>query len=198
MEKKMIKFNLMFSAVGLVLFVVLVVMLLSVLKACTSDLLLDEYYIELDANNAPQAHTGLTSDYTEYIPCSDNTFKSWMDFRAITNTNSEQYKLQRIASTESFLGLRLLDGYFMIAISKSYGNVGDIVEVFLEGNSFLAIIGDIKNAGHSDGCSSDRDGSMLEFIVDVKSLHTDIKRSGNFNSFFEGKVLRILNYGRYE
>ena len=198
MEKKMIKFNLIFSAVGLVIFIVLVVSLLSVLKASTSDLLLDKYYIELDRKDSLLGYTGLTSDYTEHFPCSSNTFKSWMDFRAITNPNSEQYKLQHIASTEDFLGLRLLDGYFMIAISQSYGNVGDVVEVFLEGNSFLAIIGDIKHGGHSDGCSSDRDGSMLEFIVDVKSLHADIKRSGNFNSFFEGKVLRVLNYGRYE
>lgn len=63
-------------------------------------------------------------------------------------------------------------------------------------DSIYAIIGDIKDKGHN-GCSSDRDGSMVEFIVDTQVIDPKIKSSGNFNDVYQGKIERIINYGKH-
>lgn len=128
-------------------------------------------------------------------PCTDNTFKSYMDYRMITNTSSEQYKLQQSAYTNG-QGLREYKGFILVAVSSRYGNVGDILAIDLEADSIYAIIGDIKDKGH-DGCSSDRDGSMVEFIVDTQVIDPKIKSSGNFNDVYQGKIERIINYGKH-
>ena len=128
-------------------------------------------------------------------PCTDNTFKSYMDYRMITNTSSEQYKLQQSAYTNE-QGLREYKGFILVAVASRYGNVGDILAIDLEADSIYAIIGDIKDKGH-DGCSSDRDGSMVEFIVDTQVIDPKIKSSGNFNDVYQGKIERIINYGKH-
>ena len=128
-------------------------------------------------------------------PCTDSTFKSYMDYRMITNTSSEQYKLQQSAYTNE-QGLREYKGFILVAVASRYGNVGDILAIDLEADSIYAIIGDIKDKGH-DGCSSDRDGSMVEFIVDTQVIDPKIKSSGNFNDVYQGKIERIINYGKH-
>jgi hypothetical protein len=128
-------------------------------------------------------------------PCTDNTFKSYMDYRMITNTSSEQYKLQQSAYTNE-QGLREYKGFILVAVASRYGNVGDILAIDLEADSIYAIIGDIKDKGHN-GCSSDRDGSMVEFIVDTQVIDPKIKSSGNFNDVYQGKIERIINYGKH-
>lgn len=127
--------------------------------------------------------------------CTDSTFKSYMDYLAITNRSSEQWKLQQEAETD-ISGIRLYKGFFMVALTKRYGNVGDIVVIDFEGHSIYAIIGDTKDAGH-DECSSTRDGSMVEFIIDQNHTDQAILRSGNFNLMFKGKTKGVMNYGRH-
>ena len=130
-------------------------------------------------------------------PCTDSTFKSYMDYRMITNTSSEQYRLQQSAYTESKYGLRMIDSYFLIAVTSQFGSVGDLVEVHTSDMSFYAIIGDIKDAGHDD-CQSLRDTSVIEFIVDNDTLHNSIRVSGNLNHIFSGEVEMINNLGGYK
>lgn len=128
--------------------------------------------------------------------CSSNTFKSWEDYRSITNQNSSQYAIQRVSSTDSVSGIRLYQGYYLVAVSSSYGVVGDLIEIHLEnGTRFFAVIGDIKGSGHSNNCESDQDGSMLEFIVDSKVMPDDIRFHGDYNIIFKGSVKEIWNYG---
>jgi len=129
--------------------------------------------------------------------CSTSTFKSYMPYRAITDKTSDQYALQQQAETEYRFGLRTLDDYFMVAVTSQYGNVGDILEIEFEDNSMLAIIGDIKGNGH-DGCQSLRDGSVIEFIVDMEHLDENIKQLGNFNVVFTGSIKNIYNLGNYK
>jgi len=121
--------------------------------------------------------------------CSISIFKSWMDYLKIADHSSLQWKLQQVATTESNFGFRWIDHkYIMIAMSAQYGPVGTkYLITFESGQSMYAIIGDIKQ----DYCMS-IDSSIIEFIVDINVLPTSTKRSGNFNSVFQGSITSIM------
>lgn len=119
--------------------------------------------------------------------CSTSTFKSWMDYRAITSIGSAQYKLQQTATTDPNYGFRMIDGYMAVAMSKQYGPVGTkYIIQFEDGKVIQAIIGDVKQSQ----CGS-ADGSILEFIIDVNVLPNSLKTSGNFNNLFAGSITMI-------
>ena len=129
------------------------------------------------------------------------TFKSYMDYKAITNKRSTQYKLQQFASTDEN-GLRRIDDLYMIATGSYYGLVGDIYKVTLEnGLVFEAVKGDAKSDKHTDSENKVclHNGSVIEFIVDTEALHSDVKRSGSVSSIgFEGSIVRLEKVGEYE
>lgn len=119
--------------------------------------------------------------------CSKSTFKSWMDYRAITNTSSNQYKLQIAAQTGKY-GIRTLDDYYLVAMGGYYGPVGKKYSItFEDGQVIKVMIGDIKH----EGCVSSNDGSMLEFIVDSFAMDPLIRKLGNFDHIFNGKIIEI-------
>jgi len=120
--------------------------------------------------------------------CSANTFKSWMDYNAITDETSDQWKLQQDAVTDKNYGFRMIDGYILVAMGAEYGPVGTkyLIE-FEDGKVINAMIGDIKH----EGCTSSADGSMIEFIVDQDVLPVSIMKSGNFNDLFNGSITEI-------
>lgn len=120
--------------------------------------------------------------------CSTSIFKSWMDYRAITSVSSKQYKLQQRAIT-SPEGHRMIGEYVMVAMGPEYGPVGSKYQIFFEGGQKLnVIVGDIKH----QGCTSLRDNSMIEFIVDSNAMSPLIKKLGNYNHIYQGQVIFII------
>ena len=76
----------------------------------------------------------------------------------------------------------------MVAMASQYGPVGTKYTISFSGGQVLdVIIGDVK--GNTD-CQHP-DTSMLEFIVDTKSMPTDIKNSGNYNDMILGTITEI-------
>lgn len=121
--------------------------------------------------------------------CSVSTFKSYMDFRTITNHSSTQWKLQQVATTEPNYGMRMIDNkYIMVAMSAQYGPVGTKYLIsFDSGKSINAIVGEQKQ----EPCQAS-DSSMIEFIIDVAITPKSILRSGNFNDVFQGSITSIM------
>ena len=83
----------------------------------------------------------------------NNSRKTYMDYRKITDTSSEQYKLQQnkdCYTTDT--GLRKVNEYYCIAVGTHYSNnIGDKLIVHMEnGESFKAIVADIKDNKHTD------------------------------------------------
>ena len=119
---------------------------------------------------------------TVVIQATKRDFKSYMSYKAITNTSSIQYKLQQQATTDSD-GMRCIDSKPMVAVGTGWGVVvGDTVLIMCEnGNSFEAIIGDIKSNAHtgSDNKTTLSNGCRCEFIVDMSTLNTTVKSRGN-------------------
>lgn len=126
------------------------------------------------------------------------SFKSFMDFRSITDTDSLQYKLQENAWTDEN-GLRKYNDCYCIAVSNTFGELGDIILVTLEGGeTFYGCIADIKAFKdlESNGSVCIHDGSVLEFIVDTNTLNSSAKSLGDCSCLgFEGNVSTISYFG---
>ena len=121
----------------------------------------------------------------------DTSFKAWMGYKAITNTQSTQYKLQQDAWTDDN-GLRRYDKDYMVAVGTYYGSVGDRIKITLDtGETFNAIIGDSKGDRWYHPCS--KGANVVEFIVDTQELDSKAKEMGDisFIPFFEGEVVSI-------
>ena len=128
-----------------------------------------------------------------------SSFKSYMDYRTITNTSSKQYKL--IHSDDVTIGsdgLLYSGEYVGIALGSRYGKIGDKYIITLDtGKQFKVIKLDEKSDKHTyDGCHHIPDGSMVEFVIDINKASKSYPmaiRMGNFNyvDAFNGTVIQI-------
>ena len=135
----------------------------------------------------PPAGAGATT----YQACNPNaTFKSFMDYRKITNQATRNYDLQLVATTNN-KGMRMVQERFAVALASH--NVGDLLNVYLsDGGVLEVIVGDLKDVE----CTH-LDGSVMEFIVDTQIMDIDIKKSGDFNDRYSGTITLIENVGNY-
>lgn len=130
-----------------------------------------------------------------------SSFKSYMDYRTITDKTSQQYKLQhnRIIYTDKE-GFRKSGDSFLVAIGTYYSNtIGEELEITLDtGETFNAILADIKDNKDTDSNNQCHkiDGSVVEFIVDSRRLLPIIKRMGDCSyskeNNFKGNVVSIV------
>lgn len=122
-------------------------------------------------------------------------FKCYEDFRALTDTGSPQYALQREAWTDMY-GLRRVDGFYCIALGSAYGTeIGAKYIITLStGYEFLAVLADQKaDVDTVDGHTRDRNGAVIEFIVDTNYLPADVRQMGDVSCVpgFAGEVTEI-------
>lgn len=118
------------------------------------------------------------------VPRTNTSMKTYMDYRAITNKSSEQYKMQQredVYTDEE--GFRMIGDKFIVAVGTYYAKeVG--VELAIElssGTVFEAVVGDIKDDKHTDSTNRQHkiDNSVIEFIVDVKGMDKLSKKMGD-------------------
>ena len=125
----------------------------------------------------------------------DGSFKTYMDYRKITNTSSRQWHLQQLAYTDSE-GFRKFNDSYLVAVGTYYADaVGKEFRITLDsGIVFHAMAGDIKQDIHTDANNQyvPINGNIVEFIVDVDKLDELTKKLGNVsNSGFEGSIIKI-------
>ena len=131
---------------------------------------------------------------TKPVPVVSN-FKTYMDYRAITNKSSQQWQLQKLAYTDSN-GLRKVDDRFLIAVGSYFTrNIGQKVDVQLgDGTVLPCIVGDAKADGDTiNGHSTGRHNDAIEFIVDQRGLHSVARERGDISyiSGFSGNVTSL-------
>ena len=120
-------------------------------------------------------------------------FKSYMDYRVLTNPRNGQYALQQKAYTDE-QGFRIYDGCYMVALGTYYAqSVGQRFRITLEGGrSFMAITGDIKSDAHTDSLHQHRQGNIVEFIVDQRRISKTCRRMGDMSyAGFSGRIISI-------
>lgn len=141
-------------------------------------------------------HLLLAASMIFTVPDIDSNFKSYMDYRCITNTESAQYKLQQDCYTDEN-GLRVYDGYYVVALGTYYSStIGDKFKITLDsGEELYCVVGDVKA-----DCDTDKtnryvpiNGNIIEFIVDTRKLPKDVRFMGTVSALddFEGSVESI-------
>ncbi|MFG6378176.1 MAG: hypothetical protein K1W19_07660 [Lachnospiraceae bacterium] len=142
--------------------------------------------------------------YTDYDTPPDNSFKSYMDYRTITDTTSKQYELQKQADT-NWCGMRIIDEKYCIAVGSYYSTtVGQAVDIIMENeNTIHCIVADLKQDIHTDVTNRQNpNGSVIEFLVDIDVLHRQIQKAGDISYFdtvwkvnlFAGEINTIRVY----
>ena len=128
------------------------------------------------------------------IPTCNTEFKTYMDYRCITDKTSAQYELQQLAWTDED-GFRRIGDDYIVAMGTYYAeNVGDRFRITLDtDNEITVIIGDIKQDAHTDYFNQytpiyDENGiffsgNVLEFIVDTDVLPKIPRRLGTVSYF---------------
>lgn len=134
----------------------------------------------------------------EHIDDMDTSVKTWMDYRAITDTSSPQWRLQQDAYTDEN-GLRKVGDYYCVAFGTGISNgIGSKFKVtFDNGNEILVIVADHKADRHTDKTNTymniNNKANIMEFIVDSNKLDNTAKVMGDVNyiSGFEGQIIYI-------
>ena len=136
-----------------------------------------------------------TSSYN--IPLGDN-FYGYMDYLAITNTSSDQYKFQQLCWTDS-QGLRRQGNDYVVALGSYYSTkIGDRFLVSLDtGITYTIVLGDCKADCHTNSTNQyvvvGNKINIIEFIVDTYTLDYTVAQSGNIGTYdnLTGNVIGI-------
>lgn len=151
----------------------------------------------------PQGQINATSIETAYggeliNVVSKSPVKRYMDYTAVTDTGSKQYQLLRKGVRESN-GLIKVDGYVCVALGSRYGAIGDKFTFILRRadgtkHAVKVIKSDAKQDRHTIGGWTDKDGNILEMIVDTDQLPSSAKASGDCDQIQEvsGEIIRIV------
>lgn len=139
------------------------------------------------------------------VPLGDTTFKSYMSWKAITNTDSEQYKLQKSCWTDK-KGLRRHGQDYVIAMGSYYADyIGERFTITLDtGKSFTAVIGDFKDNRHTDETNKytpmeNGKKNVIEFVVDTSELDETARKMGDISyAGFKGNVESIERVVEFE
>lgn len=134
------------------------------------------------------------------VPSGDTAFKSYMSYRAITNKDSSQYKLQKRCWTDAN-GLRRYKTYYVVALGSYYtDHIGERFRITTtEGNEFDCIVGDFKADRDTDGKNqyTPMEGRkcVVEFVVDTYILDKTAKKMGDISYIegFSGNIESIEN-----
>lgn len=144
------------------------------------------------------------------VPNINSSFKTYMDYRCITNKNSNQYKFIHTygwvdehgfmrCSGESDFGIN--DDYYLIALGSYYGKtIGDKYKITTDnGTVFYGALADCKSNSHTNSTNQySKNNDVVEFIVDTKTLNKNVKYHGSANVHMplNGSIAKIekLNF----
>lgn len=140
--------------------------------------------------------------YIEHNVPLNEGFKSYLPYNAITNTTSDQYKIQLMAYTGNY-GIRQVVGRYCVAIGTAFNtNIGTYFDLILENGVIIpCIVGDIKADIHTEpnNIVTASNGCLSEFIVDLDILNIDVKTSGNISNCddsWDSQVVSIKIYDK--
>lgn len=131
----------------------------------------------------------------------DSSMKTYMDYTAITDASSAQYKMQQQAYTDEY-GLRKIGEYYCVALGSGFGTkIGSKYLITLDsGEQFKAILGDQKADQHTDAshrymAASNGQGNIVEFLVETRYLENMARVMGDISYIshgkFEGNIVEI-------
>lgn len=176
---------------------------------------------EIEVVDAEPSTTKILDDYVEPVEIEEEvevdpyryspvemayqtSAKTYMDYRAITDTSSTQY--QFIHSDEITICedgfLRDSEGHIGVAMGSYFGEIGSRYICYLENGETIPVIKvEAKNDAHTiEGFCGSIAYEIIEFVIDTKSnwMQNNVWEngyvfSGNFNNYekFNGKIIKI-------
>ena len=157
-----------------------------------------------NSNAAASGNKTARKGQTITLPDGLGKTKTYMGWQCITAKDSTQYKLKE-ASGMPFdsEGYGKINGRYVVAMTPTYGQVGDYVDIKLtDGNTIKGIIGDEKNM-NDPGCTKwghDNGNTVVEFVVDKNSWYNKKSNPGTDSNHPEWKgigVKSVTNQGSY-
>lgn len=129
----------------------------------------------------------------------NNGMKTYMDYRCITSTGSQQYKLQHTIAYTGDYGLRMVGDRYCVAVGSYYTTtIGQHLDIELENGIVInGILADCKSDEHTDETNRIHfDGSVVEFVVDIDLLDETAKMTGDISwvNGWDSKVVNITVY----
>lgn len=146
--------------------------------------------------NVPSVEQTVTPKMYSLPTETTGSFKSFMDYRTITNKSSEQWRLQQDAVTDQ-QGLRMYRGRYLVAVGTHYSSYcGKELDVTLDtGKLIRVVVGDVKQDIHTDETHRyvPTNGNIIEFIVDTSKLDSLTRAMGDISyTGFAGSVISIV------
>lgn len=137
--------------------------------------------------------------------CGIGSVKSYMDYRAITDTASRQYRfIQENMTVDEETGfLYDKDGFIGAALGSFYGVIGDRFYFTFENGVTIPIVKIESKSNYdtdSKNCYNPNDNSVIEFVIDKDIANeyfgyygNGLVLSGNYGNYslFKGKILRV-------
>jgi hypothetical protein len=149
----------------------------------------DEEWVEIEygssvAYMAKEFISDTKCEYNEISVPSHSDFKSYMGYKAITNTGSKQYKIQSQYAYTGEYGIRQVDGRFCVALGSYFNvSIGQYFDLVLENGTIIpCIMGDAKADKDTDSQNIfSVNGCCSEFIVDTSALISSAKSRGSIS-----------------
>ena len=141
--------------------------------------------------------------YVNRDVCATSTIKTYMSYKAVTNTRSKQYNIiHNQLTVDKNTGILYDDyGYLAVALGSFYGKLGDrFIFELSNGNELPVIKADEKSNNDTiNGCYHKSDSSVIEFIIDTNIAKkyfgstNGYVSNGNFNnvSIFKGHIVSV-------
>lgn len=127
------------------------------------------------------------------LPDNFKQAKHYMDYRCITDTSSNQWKLQQQAYTDGD-GFRRIENDYLVAMGSFYvDKIGNRFIIELDSGKKITVrAGDMKSDNHTDSSNMTENGNLLEFIVDDNKISNTSKLHGDMSySGLQGKIISI-------
>lgn len=182
----------------ILIWIVLIVLNIS-LKHYNTHLQADTELKRLEIENYSVVNkTSLKSNEIE--PCSTSSVKSYMDYKTITSTTSDQYKFiqEHMEVRNGFLFDK--EGYIGVALGSWFGDIGSRWVFELSSGELLYTVKvEHKDDKHTiNGCEHINDRSVIEFVIDTETNMFEIGSNGlilngNFNNheLFNGTIEKV-------
>ena len=118
-----------------------------------------------------------------------DTRMSYMDWRTITDPDSEQWALQQYCYTDPTTGIRMCNGRYCIALGQEHTDrKGQYVDITLDNGIVIqCIVADCKRYCDTQGGYGviGADGGIIEFVVDEDYLPYDVTLMGSNEAQFD-------------
>lgn len=152
-------------------------------------------------------HARVSVKYTSLgVPNINSSFKTYMDYRAVTNKHSAQYKFIHKwgwCDSQGFMrcggerDLGIKDDYYLIALGSYYGvEIGTKYRITTTtGKVFYGALADCKSNRHTNSTNQyvPSNNNVVEFVVDARNLNKSVKYHGSANVYspLNGSISKI-------